>query len=162
MRLQHAFLGLDEDDTAPLLPPRTGNVHGNNRLRPTSEASLDSIAYPSRAPSVFTVVSNGILSLELDEMCDYIVGHRSLQNASIVSTETYGEKMGVFVHRFVIMELRRQGKKDIWLRLERKRETHISTLNFIAASGKSHANDMVGLHISAMLLGTVRVNAILH
>lgn len=42
------------------------------------------------------------------------------------------------------MELRREGRKDIWLRLDRRRENDISTLGFFAASMSSVSNDMVG------------------
>lgn len=76
-------------------------------------------------------------------MCDFILKHPSLQTALIMSTETYGEKMGMVFHRFLILELSRPGKKDIWLRIERKREQYISTFSFLAASGVSRSNDVV-------------------
>ncbi|KAF8316815.1 cysteine proteinase [Clavulina sp. PMI_390] len=137
LSIVQAFLEPDDNDTVPLISsqPRAGP-----QSRPISEISID-----LPAPSVHTVVQNGTLSLELKEMCDFIADHKSLQSGTIKSIETYGEKMGGFTHRFVIMELQRTNKKDIWLRLERKRELYISTLNFLAASGKSVANDVAQL-----------------
>lgn len=76
-------------------------------------------------------------------MCDLVTKHKSLQRARIVSAECYAEKLGVVMHRFVILELKREGRKDIYLRLDRRRERNISTLNFLAASGTSLSNDTV-------------------
>ena len=73
--------------------------------------------------------------------------HKSLQKALIVSTECYAEKTAVVTHRFIIMELQREGRKDIWLRLDRLRQRNISTLNFLAASGTSLSNDTVSTRV---------------
>ncbi|KAF8316805.1 hypothetical protein DL93DRAFT_716840 [Clavulina sp. PMI_390] len=70
--------------------------------------------------------------------------------------------MGGFTHRFVIIELQRTNKRDIWLRLEWKRELYISTLNFLATSGKSVAGGVARLvaHKDKLLGGpkTLREN----
>lgn len=85
----------------------------------------------------------GVLDLSLADVCNHIDGHSSLRSAKIVSTECYAMKAGAVMHRFVILELRREGRKDVWLRLDRRRGNKVSFFRFLAASGITQANDRV-------------------
>ena len=62
-------------------------------------------------------------TLNLTELCDVINRHRSLQNASIVSAEGYCRSIGRtgIVHRFIVLELERDGRQRIWLCIDRQR-----------------------------------------
>jgi len=89
-----------------------------------------------------SLVSYGILQLPLEEFCDLIREHRSLQKAEILSTETHCKMNGPVPHRFLLLELRREGSKDLWLRLDRRRDKDISFLRF-AATLATPSHDMV-------------------
>ena len=83
-------------------------------------------------------------TLNLTELCDVINRHRSLQNASIVSAEGYRRSIGYtgIVHRFIVLELERDGRQRIWLRIERQRGRE-NPIMFIARLATSPANDQV-------------------
>jgi len=83
-------------------------------------------------------------TLNLTELCDVINRHRSLQNASIVSAEGYRRSIGRtgIVHRFIVLELERDGRQRIWLRIDRQRGRE-SPIIFIARVATSPANDQV-------------------
>ena len=83
-------------------------------------------------------------TLNLTELCDTINRHRSLQNASIVSAEGYCRSIGHtgIVHRFIILELERDGRQRIWLRIDRRRGRE-SPMRFITRVATSPANDQV-------------------
>ena len=61
-------------------------------------------------------------TLNLTELCNTINRHRSLQNASIVSAEGYCRSIGYtgIVHRFIVLELERDSRQRIWLRIDRR------------------------------------------
>ena len=69
--------------------------------------------------------------------------HRSLQKAEILSTETYCKMNGAVPHRFLLLELRREGRKDLWLRLDRRRDRSVPFMRFAAANFKTAPHDMV-------------------
>ena len=83
-------------------------------------------------------------TLNLTELCDVINRHRSLQNASIVSAEGYCRSIGRtrIVHRFIVLELERDGRQRIWLRIDRQRGRE-NPIMFIARIATSPANDQV-------------------
>jgi len=83
-------------------------------------------------------------TLNLAKLCDVIKRHRSLQNASIVSAEGYCRSIGRtgIVHRFIVLELERDGRQRIWLRIDRQRGRE-SPMMFIARAATSPANDQV-------------------
>lgn len=109
-----------------------------------SKASLLSVSTTSSLSTVSTAVPKyGVIDLSLADVCNYIDDHRSLQTAEIVSTECYSQPAGAVTHRFIILELRRQGRKDVWLRLDRRRGENVSLFRFLAVSGITKANDRV-------------------
>lgn len=87
--------------------------------------------------------SVGVVDLSLTHVCDRIDAHSSLRAAQILSTECYAVKAGAVMHRFIVLELRHQDRKDVWLRLDRRRGEKVSLLQFLAASGMTQANDRV-------------------
>lgn len=100
----------------------------------------------TRNPSSSTVVpSLGVMDLSLSDACKYINDHQSLQDAVIICTECYAEKLGGVTHRFLVLELRRANRKTVWLRLDRRRGADVSFLRFVAFSGVTKANDRVSL-----------------
>lgn len=121
--------------------------------RMMSRQSLISISTTSSLSTVATAVPRyGVVDLSLPDVCNYIDEHRSLQFAEIVSTECYSEKAGAVTHRFVLLELRRPNRKDVWLRLDRRRGENVSILRFLAVSGITKANDRVCRTYSISLL----------
>jgi hypothetical protein len=104
---------------------------------------------PSLSPtptllSVDTVLpSFDVLPLPLSQLCELVDCHRSLQRAETISSEAYTERIGAVIHRFLVLELRREGKKPIWLRLERTRSKSVGVVEFLLARGSTPANDIV-------------------
>ena len=68
-----------------------------------------------------------------------------MQLADIVSTEGYSKWTGTVVHRFLVLELCRVGRKPIWLRIDRQRAQDVNALRFLAARATTPANDTVGI-----------------
>lgn len=95
----------------------------------------------SSASSV--VPKYGIIDFSLADVCRYIDDHKSLQTAEVISTECYSEKKGAATQRFLILELRRPGRKDIWLRLDRRKGENAPLFRFLALSGVTKTNDRV-------------------
>ena len=85
----------------------------------------------------------GALDLSISELCELIQQHGSLQRATITMTEGYREHSGGVVHRFLLLGLEREDKKQIWLRLDRRLGKAVSTLFFLLKSSVTRANDTV-------------------
>lgn len=92
-----------------------------------------------------TVPSVGKIHFSLDELCTYIDAHPSLQRAEIVATECYRDSASGVTHRFLILELHRAGRKNVFLRLDRQRDQRTSFMRFISRSGQTRANDLVNI-----------------
>lgn len=60
-------------------------------------------------------------------------------------TEAYTQLLGAVRHRFLILELHRERRKKIWLRLDRRAGT--STLGLLRAGGSVPAHDVVSFPI---------------
>lgn len=85
----------------------------------------------------------GSIDLPLAKLCTYVDEQQSLQCAQIMATECYSQSSGAVTHRFLLLELRREGRKDIWLRLDRRRGEGTSLLKFLSSVGITKANDRV-------------------
>lgn len=84
----------------------------------------------------------------LEHLCRMISAHSALQSARIVFTECYSRSIGFgIVHRFLILGLEREGRKRIWLRLDRRPSKTIRTWQFILAGGSTGANDTVRAYL---------------
>jgi hypothetical protein len=97
------------------------------------------------AASENSVDQYGAVVLSLPQLCDVIDRHRSLQRAEIVSTEGYVERLGAITHRFLVLLLRRQGRKPVYLRLDRRLGRNTSTFHLLRSNGSTPANDVVGV-----------------
>ena len=152
--------------------------NGELLLPPTASPRLTSIKWARSRPSPSTPSKPGWVSrnvsltslrsslstdtflnhgsnhtINLTELCDAINRHRSLQNASIVSAEGYCRSIGRtgIVHRFIVLELERDGRQRIWLRIDRQRG-RVSPITFIARIGTSPANDQVNFYNSTIFV----------
>lgn len=115
-----------------------------------STVSLSSVATKYTANSTVShrtfLPRQGGYGGQLQHLCSLIATHTSLQHATIVSSECYWENIAFrIVHRFLIFELAREGKKPIWLRVDRRRSRTASTFEFIYAGGSTPSNDTVRL-----------------
>lgn len=68
-----------------------------------------------------TLLSAGTLVLDLRDLCVTIHERRSLRHAEIRCVEQYRVFTGTVIHRFLVLELHRAGRKPIWMRLDRFR-----------------------------------------
>lgn len=94
--------------------------------------------------SAGTVVPNvGFVCLSVPELCELIQQRQSLQQAVIKMTEGYKGHIAGVVHRFLVLELEREGRKWMWLRLDRRLGKNVSGMSLILASGVTSANDTV-------------------
>jgi hypothetical protein len=93
--------------------------------------------------STNTVITDGVLEVSLGDLCRVIDDHLSLQKALIISTRTYVERRALVApHRCLVLHLRRTGRDDIWLRLDRRPTGGASLMKGL---GTTPANDIVRL-----------------
>jgi hypothetical protein len=80
-------------------------------------------------------------------LCGLIAQCASLERAKIISVECYKEwtKYGVN-HRFLVFQLRRPERSDVWLRLDRRPTAGITISKLIRVKGRTVANDTVRIH----------------
>lgn len=81
-------------------------------------------------------------TISLRTVLDVIKRHRSLQEARIIRVDSY-QNSAIPYHRFIILQLEREGREQIWLRIDRRRDKTWSLLNFALNAGTSPANDRV-------------------
>lgn len=112
--------------------------------------------------STDTFLSNGPKhTLKFNALCDVIHRHRSLQHARIISAEGYKTTNGVVVHRYLVLELERDGRQPIWLRIDRRIAENENPIRFLVTGGRSSANDEVCFpsfimpHIEKLVLGQI-------
>lgn len=117
----------------------------------TSRSSLSRISsrlFQSMLSLATFIPLQGAYGGQLDHLVQLISTYTALYYATIVSTECYSESIfaGVIVHRFLLLELARAGKKTIWLRLDRRRSKMVNTSQFLQSGGSTVANDTVRIH----------------
>ncbi|KAF8327463.1 WD40-repeat-containing domain protein [Cantharellus anzutake] len=118
------------------------------RLTPVTR-SLSTLSTFSNA-SVLSIRSSG-RTFSLKDFCEQVIDkHLWLQTARIVSTSCYSELIKLVLHRFLIFQLRRPEKKDIWLRIDRR--AGISFFSLARKLGKTRAHDVVQLSGSKRVL----------
>lgn len=81
-------------------------------------------------------------TIPLHILLDVIKRHRSLQEARIVQADSY-RSSGPAQHRFIVLQLEREAREQIWLRIDRQRDMKRSLLNFALNVGTTPANDRV-------------------
>jgi hypothetical protein len=94
-----------------------------NGVRLLDCGSHISLSAASSASSPNGVVTRGILNLALSELCELLTQHRWLQGAEIILAEACGEHRRGSVHLFLILELRHNGVRTLYLRLEGQEQT---------------------------------------
>ena len=104
--------------------------------------TLMSVDSAISALSTRSVLEPGeVLRITLDELCRTVDGHHSLQKARILSTYEYVESNArVAPHRGIVLHIDRDGRKPIWLCLDRR---PASRVDLIAQFGTTRANDQV-------------------
>lgn len=143
-----------------LSPPQ----QAGRTFRPPGQprSSLRSSAPPSSSPSLSRTLSYVSLSsvasrdtflspkpnqrdptISLSSLLDVISRHRSLQNARIVQADSYQQFNGRVVHRFIILELERDERQKIWLRIDRRRDESTGLLRFVANRARAASDDRV-------------------
>lgn len=123
-----------------------GNLNSLNSTFPKSIVILPTRpSAASSSTSISTILpANGGFGGSLSDLCGLIDSYTTLQNAQIVSTECYTEPIALgIVHRLLIVELERKGKKNIWIRLDRRREKLAGSMKFFLDRGTCRANDTV-------------------
>lgn len=107
-------------------------------------SSLETTGTRASIDSLSTIADGDVLMMGLSILCDYIHDHKSLASAEIMSASTYTQRSKMLVkHRFLLLHLRRKGKKEVYLRLDRLRSEELSAAGFVAAGGQVAANDIV-------------------
>lgn len=93
---------------------------------------------------------NGGYGGPLDHLCRLIDAYPSLQGARIITSECYTKPLRVtlpvgigLVHRFLLLELERESKKSIWVRLDRMPSATSSRWRFIRSIAQTPAHDTV-------------------
>lgn len=133
--------GLD-DPAVPLSQPSLGifrtatqsftSLHSALSLRSTLSTELSLRSFQN-VP--------GVLDISLLDLCDKIRHYHSLHRSTILSASTYVERRSLLApHRFVVLCLHRTGKRDVWMRLDRK---PTSRTDLAAGFGITPANDRV-------------------
>ncbi|KAF8320416.1 hypothetical protein DL93DRAFT_2164033 [Clavulina sp. PMI_390] len=133
-------------DDENLHPNHGDEVESNGSAANYNNGDDDPLVRPSsRIESASTFFSHfGLIEFTLADVCGFIDESRALQGAQVISFEGYSEPAGVVTHRFVVLHLRRDGRKDIWMRLDRRRGQGVSPSRFLFGSGTTQANDRVG------------------
>ncbi|KAF8306153.1 hypothetical protein DL93DRAFT_2232698 [Clavulina sp. PMI_390] len=125
----------------PSVLTRTGT-----RSSDTSESRVGGPSDHSSIASTATFFSRiGVIELSLADVCHFIDDGAALRDARIVSVNGYREPAGPVAHRFIVLHLHRSQRKDIWLRLDRRRGQGISLFKFVMGSGVTKANDRATL-----------------
>ncbi|KAF8295341.1 hypothetical protein DL93DRAFT_805969 [Clavulina sp. PMI_390] len=90
---------------------------------------------------------DAVMTMPLIHVCNFIELENPLEDARIVSVDGYAEPLvgGLVQHRFLVLRLQRPKRKDIWMRVDRRRNHGISAIRFALAGGITEANDEVKL-----------------
>lgn len=121
----------------------------NNVIEPSTSRSTLSCVSSRVAGSLLSFATlippQGAYGGQLDHLVQFINRYTALYYATIVATECYTESIcgGIILHRFLLLELLRPGRKTIWLRLDRRRSKVVGTPQFIRSGGSTPANDTV-------------------
>ncbi|KAF8337105.1 uncharacterized protein EI90DRAFT_110700 [Cantharellus anzutake] len=93
----------------------------------------------------------------LRDLCEEVIEkHVWLQIARIVSTSCYCFYRNLILHRFLLFQLRRPEKKDIWMRIDRT--AGLSLFRLIMKRGKTHIGDIFSAAKEALIKRARREN----
>lgn len=102
---------------------------------------------PSRTTEDTFLVPDVHHAIPLHDLFHVINRHRSLQHARILQADSYKQWNGRVTHRFIVLELERDGREKIWLRIDRGRDPNGGFLHFFTHAGTAIANDEVSLSV---------------
>jgi hypothetical protein len=128
----------DSINITPYTTPTTGIGTLGGAAARSSESLLSNFSSALKAHTFEKV--EGVMEISLYDLCDKIRQYHSLRQATILSASTYIQRRPIAPHRFVILCLRRTGKENVWIRLDRKPTNRIGLL---AGFGVTRANDRV-------------------
>lgn len=154
--LQEDFFSVDGRTVLPTSSAgssRPASILGASRPRSSSDSlridsrplarTLSRISLAS-ALSTDTFLERGSdPTMPLRDLLDVIERHRSLQHARIVCAQSYQRFNGRVTHRFIILELEREGRQQIWLRIDRGRVESEGLLRFVRRGAIGDADDRV-------------------
>lgn len=82
-------------------------------------------------------------TMKLDKLVELIRSRPSLQRANILSTEGYKQIHSGVLHRFLILEVQREDRRSVWLRIDRRADPNMNRVSLLLARGESPAHDTV-------------------
>ena len=98
-----------------------------------------------RTKQSFTLTGN-LRNFTIAQLCEFISKNPSLHSAHIASCSSYIQRFALVIpHRFLIFQLEREGRKDVWLRLDRRTAKEAGTPGLVRGLGETPANDTVSL-----------------
>ena len=127
-----------------MLPDSNLHALAIAQTRESVRSATSNISQASTEFSATTVLPAGHhRKLSLQELCQVIDEHHSMQQAEITAAEGYKEWAGTVLHRFLVLELHRPKRKSIWLRIDRRKAQDVGTFRLLVARGTTRANDTV-------------------
>lgn len=134
---------MNVDDSISLL--EYFDVCGEPTANPTSTNPIAGLSAVFSSTTVNTLLpQGGGYGGSLSLLCQLVDTYTTLQHAIIVCAECYTQNIAAqIVHRFLVLELRRDGKKTIWVRLDRRRSKLVNTRRFLFARASTQSNDTV-------------------
>lgn len=143
----------DDDDDVGSEVPEEIYTEGAERLRNQEPLVLDTPPFAplSRTATNRTQVTAYSVTLRCSEglrftftgFCDKVRSSCSLGRAKIESIECYRQPSGPVMHRFLLLHLKRPGRSDIWLRIDRQLAPNLTLPKFFARYFQSASNDSV-------------------
>ncbi|KAF8299629.1 WD40 repeat-like protein [Clavulina sp. PMI_390] len=159
--LQHFFhpnrrlrLPLLSKGSSLTLQARNNDADSDQRSVASTRSTLSTMSFSS-IKTFFQ--KDAVIKMPLINVCNFIDFGNALENARIVSVDGYAEPVagGLVQHRFLVLRLQRPNRKDIWMRVDRRRDHGVSAIRFALAGGTTEANDEVVLSANeGKLIGT--------
>lgn len=144
--MQNDFLSVDDDVSAIQQLHDMASDEGFTLSRlPNAPKARSMASLASRVSSQTFLPIEGGYGVLLKHLCHLIDRYPTLRDADIVSSECYTEPIRLrILHRFLLLELHREGRKPIWVRLDRTRDNFTSTGRFLLLNrARTRANDVV-------------------
>jgi hypothetical protein len=93
-----------------------------------------------------TIILYGMTHYSVATFAREIRGVQRWRTAQVVETECYTQRsvLGV-THRFLVLRVKRDGKKDLWIRLDRLVNPNVGVSGLLSRSCKTSPHDTVGV-----------------
>lgn len=119
------------------------SLRSSDLLEDGSPTATDVSSSSPVSESARTIILSGVLCLTIDQLCELVKQEPELQNAEIVTTQTYAMRNSRIKHRFLLLEIYRPGKKTLWLRLDRRRDKKVTRAGLVSTAGTTDSCDQV-------------------